>query len=283
MRKLYRQALAALLFLTGCAPSSHEHHGINHWIVYYSDEHPSSYFEDYDLVVFDLNQHPDIAPLKKSGTITLAYVSIGEVHPHVPELKTLEKHHHVLKKNEVWGSFVVDMAAREWQDMVMDQVADAINQGFDGVMLDTVESPLAWAKEKGPKRYAAMREAGLLIIHKIREKYPNIKIMLNRGFEILNDAAPDIDYLLAESTLTYRDDFNGQFILYPPDTYADVVAQLHGLLARQQLNILTLDYWNTEDVEGLQTIYAKQRAIGFTPYVTSPDLRHYTPEPPPRA
>jgi hypothetical protein len=43
--------------------------------------------------------------------------------------------------------------------------------------------------------------------------------------------------------------------------------------------VITLDYWNMDDVNGLATIYARHRAEGFVPYVTTPDLTTHTPEP----
>ena len=281
MHKRWRQLLTALFCLGGCttAPKTPVNpSGIERWAVYYNDALPAEAFASYDLLVFDLRKHPPLNQLIGRPT-TLAYISIGEINDAMAEKKKVDKYKLFLKRNERWNSDIVDLTAPKWQKLVLTWVDEAMMQGFDGVMLDTVESPLAWAKENTPQRYPLMRKAALKIIQDIRKKHPTIRIMLNRGFEILDEAAPNIDYILAESTFTHRDDFNGQFISLPPDTYADVVAQLHGLLARQRLTVLTLDYWNIDDAEGLRKIYAHQRRAGFVPYVTTQDLQHLTPEP----
>jgi hypothetical protein len=161
----------------------------------------------------------------------------------------------------------------------MGQVDDAMLHGFNGVMLDTVDSPLAWAKKQSDADYQRMRESAITLISDIRHKYPKIKIMLNRGFDLVAASAPQIDYVLAESILTYKDDSTGQFNFISPVTYANVAAQLQHLAHPKTLQILTLDYWDINDVYGVQDIYQRQRAEGFAPYVTTSDLRHFTPEP----
>jgi polysaccharide biosynthesis protein PelA len=104
--------------------------------------------------------------------------------------------------------------------------------------------------------------------------------MVNRGFDILPLVADDIHYVLAESILTHTDETSGQFAFFSSQTTSQVAAQLHRVAARTpQLQILTLDYWNMDDVNGLERIYAAHRAAGFVPYVTTPDLTTYTPEP----
>jgi hypothetical protein len=62
----------------------------------------------------------------------------------------------------------------------------------------------------------------------------------------------------------------------------DVVAQLALLAPARELTpplpILTLDYWDTADAEGVREIYRRQRALGHLPYVATPLLSKIVPE-----
>lgn len=279
MRRQMKQMLAALCCLTACAQMAEASVEVRHWAVYYSDALPADRFKGLDLVVFDRRYHPDFASLQPR-TQVLAYVSMGEIYDDVPEKQLLEKDGLLLFQNKQWNSHAVDLTSGRWQALVMSYVDDAMARGFDGVMLDTVDSPLAWARQQDAKRHLAMRTAAINLIRDIRTRHPNAKIMLNHGFSILADVAVDLDYALAESILSQKDDFTGHFRWLPPKAYAQAVEQLHQITARTgKLQVLTLDYWNMDDSEGVQRIYGQQRASGFAPYVTTPDLTRYTPEP----
>lgn len=282
MRNRLWQSIMALLCLSGCAPwfRPAPPPGAVKWAVYYNTKVPAAAFNGYDLVVFDRLHHPDLRHL--DGPEAFAYISIGEVEDSAPERKSLEKAGLLLGRNDRWKSHVVDVTAPLWRNAVLEKVADARKRGFDGVMLDTVDSPLAYAAKESPERLAAMQEACLMLIEAIRQRYPDMKLMLNRGFALLPDAAQQLDFLLIESIYTQPDETSGQFVLAPAISYAQAVTQLHRAVAfAPRLQILTLDYWNQNDVHGVQSIYAQQRANGFSPYVTTPDLQHFTPEPAP--
>ena len=278
MRKLWKQLAAMLLCLTGCSTPS-QPGAITHWAAYYDDALPAEAFEKLDLVVFDRTHYPAFETLK-GETIVLAYISIGEVHGDTADQKLLEEQKLILEHNKTWNSYVVDVTAATWRQLVLGKVDDAIAKGFDGVMLDTADSPLYYARTKAPERLNDVREALISLIKTMRAEHPTLKIMVNRGFVILPQLTEDIDYVLAESIHTNTNVSTGQFWLNPRNTYAEVAKQLHDLGAlAPRLKIFTLDYWNMDDVNGLERIYAVQRKQGFIPYVTTPDLRTFTPEP----
>ena len=279
MGRRLKQAIAALLCLAGCTPSPRPAGEIKYWAAYYDEALPATAFKGYDLVVFDRRHYPKFEAIKKK-TKVLAYVSVGEVYHDVPEKKDLDQAGALLFENNRWNSHAVDITSPLWRRLVLGYVDDAAQKGFDGVMLDTIDSPLHWAETQAPERLDAMRQGAVDLIRAIRQAHPKMRIMVNRGFGILPDVAQDIDYALAESILTQPDETSGQFAFFPPQTTSEVAAQLHGLVTRApRLQVLTLDYWNMDDVNGLERIYALHRAHGFVPYVTTPDLTTHTPEP----
>jgi hypothetical protein len=288
MKRTLAHSLLFFMGLSGCAmPSAPPKEArtplpVKTWAVYYDTKLPADAFKDYDLVIFDRRHYPDLAPLKalSERPIVLAYVSIGEVYDDVDERKLLEEENALLFKNERWNSHAVDLRAKRWRAIVHDKVDDAMEKGFDGVMLDTLDSPLHHAAQEGEHLATAMQTAGVQLVKSLRRHHPDARIMLNRGFEALPELAPILDFVLAESILAQRDVSTGQYKLFPPDTYGEVVTQLRqakGLAPH--LQILTLDYWSMDDGDTIAKLYAIQRKHGFVPYVTTPDLRQHTPEP----
>ncbi len=274
------RALLALFCCASCAPTPAPGPKLERWAVYYDHTLPSSAFTEYDLVVFDRQHHPKLAPLLDRDITVLAYVSGGEIAQDAPFLTKLKGSGAILAHNATWDSHVVDLTYAAWRSRVLEQVADAEAKGFSGIMLDTLDSPLHYAAEKGKELGEANRLAAIQLVRDIRTTYPAMKLMMNRGLAILPEVSEQLDFILAESVLAETNVSTGQSRLFSPNTYRQVVAQLHAAQRQSpQLKIYTLDYWNKDDVDGIQLLYALQRAHGFAPYVTSPDLRQLSPEP----
>lgn len=280
MLKRVKQLLLVALCCVSCAPAPKPLKP-ERWVAYYDDKLPASAFLDYDLLVFDREYHPPLAPLKKHQRTVLAYVSVGEIHGHrAKELAILTKQKAILEKNDQWDSQVVDLTSATWRGMVMKDIKNALDQGFDGVMLDTLDMPLAAAKRHSDALEEANKQAAIQLVNDIRETYPEIKIMLNRGFAILSDVSGQLDFILAESILSETNVSTGQSLLFSPKTYRELTGMLHAARRKApKLKIYTLDYWKPRDVAGIRQLYAIHREHGFIPYVTTPDLRTLSPEP----
>ena len=251
------------------------------WAVYYAKELPAATFAEYDLVVFDRLYYPEDFKSLQPRTVVLAYISIGEVHGDTEEHALLDQQKALIGTRTKWNSYPVDITSFTWANMVTAQVQDAVRKGFDGVMFDTMDTALHLADMESPEKGEKAKEAAIALIGSIKTRYPNLKIMLNRGLDILPRVAPVIDYALGESLLAETDVSTGQSKVFPPSTYQSMASRL--LQARTiapHLKLYTLDYWNLDDVDGIQKLYAIHRAHGFNPYVTTPDLRKHTPEPP---
>ena len=275
-----RRWLAMLLMAAGCAPiPGKEAAHAPRWVAYYDKKLPASAFADYELVVFDRFYYPEFQSLKGNSTV-LAYVSVGEMHDDSPHRHTLEQQDALLQSREHWGSHIVDLNNKAWRESVLEAVGDAITKGFDGVMLDTIDSPIHYAMTNSPNQVDTVKHQAIRLIRDIRTHYPSAKIMLNRGFEILPQVAGVIDFALAESILSQTDVSSGQSRLFPAHTFHLAVSKLkEAQRIAPKLTIYTLDYWNQDDVQGIGKLYAIQRSYGFRPYVTTPDLRTHTPEP----
>lgn len=277
VRQLYllRAWLCALPALLGaCAAPMGQ---AERFVVYYGEKAAPETLNRYSLVILDAGRHPELAALKPYHT-RLGYVSIGEAAPH--EAETLDPSL-IVKANEDWGSAMVDLRQPQWRARLLEQtIPAALEKGFDGLMLDTVDSAIHLEASE-PERFAGMTEAAADLIRTIRARFPHAKLMLNRGFEVQPAVAGSVDMILAESILSRYDLESGKATFFPDDVYAHYVEKLHRLRRQYpHLRVYSLDYWDMMDKKGVAEIYRIQRSNGFTPYVTTPDLNTIHPEHP---
>lgn len=251
------------------------------FVIYYSDEHSDNEFSGYDVIVFDRENHPYINNLKSKGKIILGYVSGSELDSNRDNFDDLKRRFKPLKENEIWkGSFIVDIRSVEWTAHIIENIIpDMIRKGFSGIFIDTLDS-IEELEASDPDKYNGMIYAAVNMIKTIRMHYPNIKIMVNRGYKILPHVANDIDYVLAESTMATHDFETGKSSMVDKEIYQEYVDKAKELRKiSPHLQIMTVDYWDMDDIDGVRDIYLKHRENAFIPYVTTVNLEklHHQP------
>ncbi len=251
------------------------------WAVYYANKTPLNTLMKYQLLVFDNETHPPLTPLLESNKTVLGYLSLGEVGQHRAYYHQLKRDGLLLQESENWpGSYAIDIRDKRWTSLVIEELLPRIlQQGFHGIFIDTLDIP-PHQEKTAPKRFQGMTKAAIQLLETIRYHYPSIKIMLNRGYAILPQVAPIIDYALGESVYaTYN--FTTQS--YEPVNNSLYSQQVNILQSAKKvaphLVVMTLDYWQPSDVQGIASIYAQQRANGFVPYVGTIKLDIIVPEP----
>jgi polysaccharide biosynthesis protein PelA len=136
--------------------------------------------------VLDSQYHPPLKPLKTQQKILLGYISLGEITQENPFFETAQKKGISLHENKNWpGSYFVDLRNPAWLEYIVNTaIPNVINQGFDGIFLDTIDTA-EYLETLDPKKYSGLKRAAINLLHLIRLNYPYIKIMLNRGFPLL--------------------------------------------------------------------------------------------------
>jgi len=251
------------------------------WAVVYAQNIPVESLLSYDLLVFDREAHPPLALLKDGHRIVLGYMSMGEAEISRQNYEVVKALGMTVEPRQDWkGNPLIDVRKPEWSQYVLNTlIPDILKQGFDGVMIDTVDS-IIWLEQKDPVRYAGLQRATIGLIKEIRAKFPKIYIMMNRGFDVLPYVGSDIDMLLAESTYTDRNVSTHQPEMVPMAIHDHYVTQLQAMQQRfRQLKIYTLDYWPPNDVVAVKAIYDQQRSYGFIPYVSAMELQEIVTEP----
>ena len=251
------------------------------WAVYYGAALPYDTFAAYDTLAFDSDAYPDFSDRKREGQIILGYLSTSEAEEYRTYYGDIAAMDVFLQPSEAWDAHtVIDIRKQEWQDYFVNTlVPRVLAKGFDGIMLDTIDTPL-YLEAEHPEAFAGMREAAIRLIKAVRAAHPEAKLMLNRGFPILSDIAEDVDYVLAESILVNYNSGDPRY--FPQEIYDEYTAALtNAKKENPDLKVMTLDYWDMAPTgrQEIRRIYARQRSHGFIPYVTTIDLSHHHEEP----
>jgi uncharacterized protein (TIGR01370 family) len=251
------------------------------WVLCYSPDIGDADLSKYRLVVLDADHYPSLSPLIERGIPRLAYLSLTQMGKGRAEFPEVVKAGVMLEEHPVWtDAHYLDFRRPEWTSLVLDRlVPRALERGFTGLFLDTLDDA-EFLESQDPVRYRGMRDAAVRLVRAIRERFPQLVLMVNRGYALMPQLAASVDILLGESVVG---SFDTQTKAYRRQSPGDVewqVAQLQKAKAlNPRLQLFTLDYWDPADLEGLRTIYREQRARGFVPYVSTPQLDRVIAEP----
>ncbi len=267
-----RLVLCAVLLLSCVLPLSAAQAGqYKSWLCYYGTDFGPAQYGRFDLVVLDGLRHPPLVRKAPGKPLLLGYVTIGESDPASPTWVLAQNQSFVAGKNENWGSLIIDMRNPKWQGILLDIVIPKVlAQGFDGIFLDTIDSAMALAQGKDAAQYKGMREGVLEFLRRVRQRFPDIHICMNRGLELLPEAAGLINSLLIED-LSFEYDFEKKEYraVKPEVRHALVAAARKGLAANPALTVLTLDYATPDQKERIKEAISYSRSKGFVPYVST--------------
>ena len=233
------------------------------------------------LLVLEPHHARPIAPLRGPGSILLGYFSLGEVERSRPYFAGLEKAGALRAANPNWpDARLADLRHPAWRAAVLDRLVPAILAlGYDGIFIDTMDNAEAMERQD-PVANTGMVAAGVSLIAAVRARFPKIRIMLNRGYALLPDVAPKIDYLLGEAMASRWNFAAKRYDLLSDSDWAWQAGRLRAAQARNPaLTLTTLDYWDPADTKQVAALYARERAAGFSPYVATLALDRLMPEP----
>ena len=233
------------------------------------------------LLVLEPHHARPIAPLRGPGSILLGYVSFGEVERSRLYFAALDKAGALSAANPNWpDARLADLRHPAWRAAVLDRLVPAILAlGYDGIFIDTMDNAEAMERQD-PVANTGMVAAGATLIAAVRARFPKIRIMLNRGYALLPDVAPKIDYLLGEAMASRWNFAAKRYELLSESDWAWQAGRLRAARARNPaLALMTLDYWNPADTTQIAALYARERAAGFSPYVATLALDRLMPEP----
>lgn len=248
--------------------------------VYYGHEDAPA-LSDCDVAVLDAEADDRLLARRAQGAIFLGYLSMGEIHATRTYAAAAESAGILLHPNPHWpDARFVDMRAEAWSRLVLEQLVPAIvARGFDGVFLDTLDDA-EHLETTDPARFAGMVAAAAALVRRMRQRFPTLRIMINRGYAVLPQIGGRFDMLLGESVRAAHDAARGGYILLPDRDYAWQRERMWEARRRDPaLRLFALDYWDPEDTAGIARLYREHRRNGFIPYVATRDLTRIVPWP----
>ena len=207
----------------------------------------------YERVILQPNHYTakELKLLSQAGTQSLAYLSLGENF----SAKARRWHQDF---NPEWQTYYVDVGHPEWQAHVLGQAQKALDKGFGGLFLDTLDVV---------ERFPEMRAALLSLIDKLYSSTSQQTLIVNRGFALFPELAPFIDALVFEGFST-RWLTGGGYVKLRAEELAWTAQQLNKLPV--DTKVYALDYADTPQLRD----FARRRAkkFGLEHQVSNRDL-----------
>lgn len=257
-----------ILFVYGLLLLAANVHAAPSVAFHYGATPPTAQLKLFEWAVVEPGHLPK--PPQDTQTVWFAYLSLGEVTPDRPyaqHIPTAWKQGH----NTAWGSMVIDQSAPGWPDFVVEQMVKPLwENGYRGFFLDTLDSWQIIAKDE----QARQRQIDGLIrtIAAIKKKYPQARLIANRGFETLPQIHAWLDAVAFES---YFQGWNPEQKRYQPVSEENrrwLDNQLRPIREQYHLPLIAIDYAPPKNKDLARTTARKLQAAGFIPWVTDAQL-----------
>lgn len=237
---------------------------------FYGKPVPVEFLTDFEQVVVEPDNIDDIQPFIDKGVSLFAYLSIGEINPSRSWFSEIPEHW-LLGKNAGWGSRIVDLSNKEWQaHLINKQMMPLWEQGYKGFFLDTLDSYQLISKDT--TQWLIQQQALTDLVRTIHDRFPGVKLILNRGFELLPEIAGYAVALAAESLFQRWNATSKSYSEVPPDDHNWLLDRLKQAHDQYGLQIIVIDYVSPTQGELAKDIAKKISALGFTPWVSNPSM-----------
>jgi len=221
---------------------------------------------DTQLIV--LGGDPQIPPAQfPRETVRLGYLSVGEADPRRPYWNEVRAQPFLVEPDPAWpGNVRVDLRDPRWRQILIgEEIPRLFGQGFDGLMLDTIDTA-PYLEGKDPARFAGSRQALRELVKELRARFPGAPVLAN-GTAGLPDVAPDVDGFVVEGVFATYDVGRR---LYRETTSAERDWKLGRIAEAQAIArrpVFTIDYADVGDMVLAHWAESEAEERGFKPYV----------------
>lgn len=236
--------------------------------LFYGEKAPLAELKAFDIAVIEPNHGYDPVRYRTPDSELFAYVAVAEVQPSRTYFKEIPTHWKMARNGD-WGSVVLDQTPAEWPDFFADKVVGPLWQkGYRGFFLDTLDSyRLAQTFDESAQQQGLIR-----VIETLHRRFPGIRLILNRGFEIVPQVRDKVFMVAAESLFR---GWNASTQRYEEVKASDrewLLGQLNAIKSRAGIPILAIDYVPPYDRKTTRETAERIRTLGFIPWVTDSNL-----------
>lgn len=271
-RALYQGLWALLLLLTFSAAQSARIEARKSTAVYYGPDLPTDILAQYSRIIVEAdNVKPhELQALRAKGGDVFAYLSVGEVSPTRKWFNQIQPAW-VLGDNRIWDSKVMDLNAPGWQQFVMETIVDPLwNEGYRGLFLDTMDSFKLFASNSAQQQQQT--KALVALLQKIHERYPEMRFIANRGFEVLPSIGHLLEAVAAESLFASWDNGLRTYKETNPSDQSWLLGKLKDIKRELDVDIIIIDYMAPKRRKDAKAIAKRITDEGFIPWVSIPAL-----------
>jgi hypothetical protein len=236
---------------------------------FYGAAAPLDELHAFDIAIVEPDHGYDPSAYRTAYSELYAYVSLGEQQPGRGYFHAIPESWRV-GANTAWGSVLIDQSAAEWPDFVAEHiVAPLWNKGYQGLFLDTLDAfRLAGTKLDEPAQWAGMAR----VIRTLRQRFPGIRLITNRGFELLPEVAGELYAIAGESLFRGWNASTRRYVEVPESDRQWLMAQLQQARDKYGLLPIAIDYVDPSDRDLARETAGRIRSAGFVPWVADPAL-----------
>lgn len=241
--------------------------------LHYGKQAPLASLKAFDIAVVEPGHGFDPVAYRAgkaegSGSELFAYVSVGEVHPSRGYASRIPAAWRI-GSNADWQSIVIDQAQPDWPAFFAEQViAPLWTRGYRGFFLDTLDSYLLVKNAD-----VAAQQAGLVaVIRLMRTRFPGIRLIMNRGFELLPALRGEVFAVAAESLYRGWDAKKKRYVDVSQADRDWLLGQLAAARDQYGATVLAIDYVAPTDRALARATAQRILSHGIVPYVTDAAL-----------
>lgn len=236
--------------------------------LFYGEKAPLAELKAFDIAVVEPDHGYNPLRYRTPDSELFAYVAVAEVQPSRPYFKEIPAAWKMARNGD-WGSVVLDQTPAEWPKFFADKVVGPLwEQGYRGFFLDTLDSyRLATSFDE-----SAQQQGLIQVIETLHRRFPGIRLILNRGFEIVPRVQDKVFMVAAESLFR---GWNAGGQRYEEVKISDrewLLGQLKTIKESHGIPILGIDYVTPSDRKTTRETAERIRALGFVPWVTDSNL-----------
>jgi len=206
------------------------------------------------------------------GEKMYSYLSVGEIHPSTKEYEKIDESW-ILGENESWDSKVLDIRNPDYREFLFKEMIEPrLKEGFQNFFFDTLDSYNIAIKTTKERAQCEKALAGFIKEFKLR--HPKSKLIINRGFEIIDDVYESVEAVLFES---YHYGLSGKNLTYRDVSKSDKkwLDERVKKIQSYGLDVIAVDYLSLEDMDRAERSINVIKKKGMIPYVATKDLNTY--------